>query len=593
MSVPAINIKVGADDISNNVEIISVDVHAEFNKIPWAEICILDGDAASRKFEISDSKLFDLGKMVTINLGFVEDPASVGTVFKGVVTRHAIEMDARGQMLRIECRHPSFLMTKVRQRKVFADKKDDDLFADLAKSSLGLCKIKADGIKGVMHPQMVQYDATDWDFLMSRCAANGWLVLADGADLSIRPIAAPKGSPIKEAALNFLLNEVFSLELALESEGQFEKAVVKAYDLPGELPKAEFAGTSQIGPGNSKPEAITSVSKKVELTEISAIALEEAEGKAWAQGLIDRSRMSYYRGRFEVNGSAKIKLGASCKIEGAGSKFDGTATISGLRHRVSTTGWYTDVQIGMPKAETQTSKNIMSQPANGLVPGVNGLQFGIVQEVKEIKGKGLMVLVYLPALDLKTNVIWARLGMPFGGKNAGKPYGMLFWPEKDDEVIVGFANDDPRAAVVLGSLYNSQSKFPFEWDKENAKKGLCSKSGSKIEFDDKEKEITISTIEQGTLVTLSESKKNITITEKTKKGKFELSDKGVNIEFDKGKFSMDEKGITLTMDKDTITMDSNGIAVKSEKKLLLNGGKGAVLNGKSQVDIVGSKINLK
>ena len=45
--------------------------------------------------------------------------------------------------------------------------------------------------------------------------------------------------------------------------------------------------------------------------------------------------------------------------------------------------------------------------------------------------------------------IWARMIFEDAGNNRGK----IFWPEKDDEVIIGFLNSDPRNPIVLGSLF--------------------------------------------------------------------------------------------------------------------------------------------
>ena len=66
-------------------EVLSVDVHVEANRIPWAEICFLDGDAALRKFRISESGDFDLGVEVELTLGYVNLPATHVPVFKGIV----------------------------------------------------------------------------------------------------------------------------------------------------------------------------------------------------------------------------------------------------------------------------------------------------------------------------------------------------------------------------------------------------------------------------------------------------------------------------------------------------------------------------
>ena len=44
--------------------------------------------------------------------------------------------------------------------------------------------------------------------------------------------------------------------------------------------------------------------------------------------------------------------------------------------------------------------------------------------------------------------------------------------EKDDEVIIGFLNADPRSPVILGSLFSKVNVPPIEPDEEIHKKEL-------------------------------------------------------------------------------------------------------------------------
>jgi uncharacterized protein involved in type VI secretion and phage assembly len=54
--------------------------------------------------------------------------------------------------------------------------------------------------------------------------------------------------------------------------------------------------------------------------------------------------------------------------------------------------------------------------------------------------------------------IWARVAVPFAGRNRGA----FFIPNVDDEVAVAFLGGDPRAAIVLGSLWNGHDSAPEE-----------------------------------------------------------------------------------------------------------------------------------
>lgn len=52
--------------------------------------------------------------------------------------------------------------------------------------------------------------------------------------------------------------------------------------------------------------------------------------------------------------------------------------------------------------------------------------------------------------------IWARVAVPFAGGSRGA----FFIPDVGDEVVVAFLAGDPRAAIVLGSLWNGQDNAP-------------------------------------------------------------------------------------------------------------------------------------
>ncbi len=89
---------------------------------------------------------------------------------------------------------------------------------------------------------------------------------------------------------------------------------------------------------------------------------------------------------------------------------------------------------------------------------------------------------------------WARL--PSIGGSSGR--GFMWVPQINDEVLVAFADNDTSSAYILGGLWSSLNSPPISLPddtltKRVIKTGLTEALGHKIEFDDAEQSITITT----------------------------------------------------------------------------------------------------
>jgi len=93
---------------------------------------------------------------------------------------------------------------------------------------------------------------------------------------------------------------------------------------------------------------------------------------------------------------------------------------------------------------------------------------------------------------------------------------------------VGFLNNDPRFAIILGSVYSSKIKPPYPPDKDNSIKAIVTKNDLKLEFNDKEKIITIET-PGGNKAILSDQEKSITL-EDLSENKISMTKNGITIE---------------------------------------------------------------
>lgn len=247
----------------------------------------------------------------------------------------------------------------------------------------------------------------------------------------------------------------------------------------------------------------------------------------------------------KVEGDGNIKLGNLMEIDGIGDRFNGKTLVTGVRHQVTENGWKTDVQFGLSADWfSQINNDIIAPPAEGLVPGINGLHIGIVAKYQDDPEKQFRVPVTIPTLDKNNTdgIVWARLASP----EAGKGRGMFFRPEPGDEVILGFLNDDPRQPIILGSMFSSKNNLPegFQVTEENNQKGILTKKSLKVLFDDKEKSLEID-ISNGNSFKISEQD-------------FFWKDRHEN------KISMNDKGIQIKSDKD-IVIEGNNVTIKGSK----------------------------
>nr|WP_243852956.1 phage baseplate assembly protein V [Sphingomonas naasensis] len=150
---------------------------------------------------------------------------------------------------------------------------------------------------------------------------------------------------------------------------------------------------------------------------------------------------------------------------------------------------------------------IADPPAAGLAPPLRGLHIGKVKAVAEDPDGDFRVQVALPLTD-DANLVWARLGQPY----ASSGFGWSFFPEVDDEVVLGFMNEDPASAVILASVYSNQRAPTHTPNKANDIKALVTRSKMEVNFNDKDVILKIST-PGGRTVELDDKTGTVTVTD--------------------------------------------------------------------------------
>ena len=545
MSVVTVTVLSDGRAVDPAFALVSLDIRRELNRLPSALLVYGDGDAASRKFPVSDSALFNPGSEIEIKARY-EGQGTDQTLFKGLVVRHAFEADRRGSLLRIELRDKAVKLTRPRRSAVFADATDSDVIGKLARAA-GLQATVAS--TAVRHASLVQYDCSDWDFLLARADANG-LVLAvtDG----VLVLAKPQLSGAPRITIDYGLSEIYELAFEIDALGQSPGFKAHGWDSKNQAAlQVDGAPPPAATQGRLGSKQVAQKLGFAAATLLHPVEALNAELKAWADSQAQRGGLALVRGRASLPGDGGLALLQLADIKGVAQCFAGKALICGLCHRIDSQGWVTDLQFGLSATPGAARADVASPAAAGLLPAVAGLHIGIVSATADDPNAENRVKVTLPGLPDGSDGLWARLAMP----EAGKDRGWYFWPEPGDEVVLGFFNQDPRQPVILGSLFGSKNAPPaaiVDGSDKNLRRGLVSKKGITIGLvDDDKAQLYLQT---------------------PGKNKILLDDDGQLIELS------DQHGNKITLDK-------NGITLVSAKDFKVD--------ASANVEIKGSKVDLK
>ena len=583
--------------VSSNV--LSFDIITSVNRIPYAQVVIGEGGTSNKSpLELSDAECFKPGQEIEIILSHPTGETS----FQGIVTKQHIQKIANSTYLTVDIKDKAHKLSLIRQSAIFTGKDDKTIITDVAKQAQIDVECSADTLT---HKQMVKYYCTNWDFIISRAEANGLLVCVENGKLVLKKPDLTK--------VTTQLTEIREYEIEADLSSQYNTVTGICWDMKeATTVKADNSNGQITLEGKHVFDDLAKAMGTSKCVLVSGISGEKAEMTAWANAGLIKNRYSLIQGRISIDGNPTLKLGQMVKFSEAGKIFGATAIVSGIRHRITQDGWFTDIQCGLSSKWFYKNEDLMEKPAAGLLPGINGLQIGVVEAYPSDGDPDKMdrIKVRIPALDEideNKSVIWARLNLPYAGDQRG-----TFWvPEAGDEVVVGFFNDDPRHAVVLGSLYNGQTKTPLEFTAKNYEKGFISKRGIKLLFTDEQDKEKLAITTPGGNKALLEDENGITVEDKNQ-NKITLHDKGMSVadknkntittddqgtvveDTNKNKLTLSKQGIEIKdLNGNTITLSSAGIEIKdmNGNKTMLEAG-GITVQSSANVTVKGAMINL-
>lgn len=554
IGVVKLELSVNGQPLEATASLVSIQIQRAANRIPTARLEFSDGDMPNQRFPISDADELKPGATLSIAAGYLD---STEPLFTGVVMRHRVKVISNNEArLIIECSDVAVKMTVGRRNANYIDMKDSDILSDLV-SRHGL-SATVDSSE-VVYTELAQHYCTDWDFVLSRADANGWLVAVKDGELSIKTPTAD-GSPVLTVTYG---QDLIEFDADIDARHQYGSAQAFTWDPKNQAVLEGTAADPAALPAQGDLDSATlSEVVGLDLMRLQAGApLQQSALESWAKAQQLKAGLARVRGRVRFQGNALAEVGALIELVGVGSRFSGPVLATGVRHDIADGNWFTEVEFGLAPDWFTDRTDVAAPAAAGLLPGVQGLQIGVVAKLEEDPAGEHRVQVKVPVLQAEVEGVWARLMQP----HASNGFGSFLLPEVGDEVVLGYFANDPSHPVVLGSLYSSSHKPPYTLEAANDTKAWVTRCLARIEINDKDKVITVLTPGKNQIV-LSDKDQSITV-----------------LDEHQNKVSLSSSGIELSSPKDIVLKASGGIQLKATAAVTIS----------SQADVKISGMNVQ
>ncbi|GIQ57671.1 type IV secretion protein Rhs [Flavobacterium collinsii] len=561
-------ILVEGEELSKTYQVKSIVVQNEVNRIPMAQIVLTDGEASERDFKLSNEDLLIPGKKIEITAGYHNDEE---TIYKGIIIKHAIKIKGGASLLIIECKDEAVKLTIGRKSKYFYDVKDSDVFEEII-GTYGLEKdVEATNFS---HKELVQYNTSDWDFIVSRAQANGKLCFVENGKITV---SKPDLTSAAVETVTFGAS-LLDFDAEIDARNQFAKVSSYSWDYTNQ----ELVEIEASDPGVSLNGNLTAsdLSETIELENLELRhggTITEVQLQDWADAKLLFQQLSKIRGRAKFQGIPAVKPNTIITLEGVGDRFNGKAYITGVFHELTEGNWTIDAQFGLNPEWFSETYDIHTPTGSGIIPAIKGLHAGIVTQLEGDPNGEDRILVKIPIINNEEQGIWCRVASPDAGENRG----VFFRPEIEDEVIIGFVNEDPNNAIVLGMLHSSGKPAPITASDDNHKKGIVTRSEMKVMFDDEKKSIGIET-PAGKKITLDEDK-GVIVIEDENSNVITIDSKGIK---------MESAGNIEIVASGDVKIEGTNVSLKATAQFKAEGSAGAELSSGAVAIVKGSIVQI-
>jgi phage protein D len=414
---------------------------------------------ADDEFELLDGNRYVVG--ATIEVRFPTTPSTLVSVFEGEILSVGVDQQAerhyQGCELTVTALDKSHRLGRETKVRTFQRLKYSQIVATIA-AEVGLRSSVED--TGVTFDYLIQ-TTTNYAFLEEIAFRTGFEWRIDGDQLIFGPRAAT--TPIRVT----YGEDLRRIRARFSAASEAATVTVRSWDPSSKRPitaNQTMSAARESGATGGDSSLVTSGRQKSRafgkpLGASSLVATSSDEAQQLAEALGARVATADLEVRGECLGRPLIKPGSTVRIDKAGTKLSGTYYVTSVDHHFGRDGDMVTTFATGPR-DSSSIVELLGGAQERVGPfGRLGLTIGIVTNNKDPDGLG-RVRVKFPALSESEESWWARVVTPGGGSQAG----LIFIPQIDDEVLVGFEHGDLRRPFVLGGLWGPSAHPPLHHD---------------------------------------------------------------------------------------------------------------------------------
>jgi phage protein D len=392
-----------------------------------------------------DHAPIDIGAAITIAFSAPESD-QMTPVFHGQVTTVEPEFGSRGVVLVARGYDNAHALNRTPHTQTYQNATVADIARKVA-ARAGLTPGTIDDAGGVQD-FVQQNNETDGAFLWRLAARTDAELVVQDKTMHFRKAGAAAGAtPI---ALRWGEN-LTAFRPRITGVSQVDQVVVRGWDPAAKqaIEASAKAPAPSSQPGITRDSVVSAMGGGT-LTVADRPVTSHEEAQTYATSLAAHIGNACCEADGTCRGDPRLRAGTVVSVERVGEKFSGTYTLTATRHVYrGGSGYQTSFEI--TGRATRTLTELTTPPPNRNF--AQALVIGIVTQNDDPDGLGRVRVKY-PALGDDTEGWWARIATA----NAGQDRGLLMLPQVDDEVLVGFEQNDARRPFVLGSLWNGKAK---------------------------------------------------------------------------------------------------------------------------------------
>jgi len=362
---------------------MSITIDKGLNTIGTATLVLIDGDPATGEFPVCDSDTFKPGTSIDIAAGYDND---LNLLFRGLVVGLAVNSQgAQGIQITVSCKDEAVKMTGSRAITPFANQTISDTLAQIVGNYGGLSANIAP-TTGVQD-NLVQYNRSDWDFIVTQAEANGQVVFSDNGQLLTMDLATPADDAL---VLEYGRN-VYSFSLNLDARTQF--GTVKAQSWSAAVQDDITVTAEQpdfVTLGNLDASELANALGQEAYCIRTAADVDAPTLQVIANAYLAKRLLAKVKGSVEMPGSSAVLPGSMVRLNRIGMRFSGRALVSQVTHTIGGGDWRTQLALGTDEQPFAERNPDVVPPvgANNIASGVQGLYTAVVKALQPSAAAG-------------------------------------------------------------------------------------------------------------------------------------------------------------------------------------------------------------